>query len=65
MKIDDIWYLYYDGYTRHNYEGARSKDMKSWEIITDKLLFPEGTRHGTIFTVSDEVLNKLLKAEKD
>jgi beta-xylosidase len=62
MKIGGYWYLYYDGYTRHNYEGARSKDLKNWEIITDKLSFPKGTKHGTIFTVSDEVLDRLLEA---
>ena len=63
MKIGDYWYLYYDGYTRRRYEGARSKDLKNWEIITDKLSFPKGTKHGTIFTVSDDVMAKLLEVK--
>lgn len=61
LKIGDTWYLYYDGYRRHRYEAVRSMDLKNWETITDKLSFPNGTRHGTAFTVSDEVLNKLLE----
>jgi beta-xylosidase len=60
LKIADMWYLYYDGYTRHRYEGIRTKDFKEWETITDKLLFPKDTRHGTAFKVSDEILNGLL-----
>lgn len=61
LKINDYWYLYYDGYTRHRYEGLRSKDFKNWESITDKLSFPPGTRHGTAFIVEDEILTKLLE----
>ena len=63
LKIGDYWYLYYDGYTRHRYEGLRSKDLKNWESITDKLSFPPGTRHGTAFRVEDEVLAKLLEVK--
>lgn len=61
LKVGDIWYLYYDGYTRHIYEGLMSIDLKSWESITDKLSFPSGTRHGTAFEVSKETLDKLLE----
>lgn len=61
LKIDDTWYLYYDGYTRHRYEGIKSKDLKNWESITEQLSFPEGTRHGTVLKVSGEVLAGLLE----
>jgi len=61
MKIADTWYLYYDGYTRHRYEGVKSKDLKNWESITDKLVFPKDTRHGTVFKVTDDILETLLK----
>ena len=60
MKIADTWYLYYDGYTRHRYEGVKSKDLKDWESITDKLVFPKDTRHGTVFKVTDDILETLL-----
>lgn len=61
IKIADTWYLYYDGYTRHRYEGIKSKDLQNWESITDKLVFPKDTRHGTVFQVSDKILEKLLE----
>jgi hypothetical protein len=44
----------------------RSKDLKNWEDISDKISFPEGTRHGTVLKVDMSVLEKLLmiKAKK-
>jgi len=60
IKIADMWYLYYDGYTRHRYEGIMSKDLKNWESITEKLVFLRDTRHGTVFKVSNEILESLL-----
>jgi hypothetical protein len=59
MKIGDYWYVYYDAYRRHQYEGARSRDLNKWEPITEKLSFPDGARHGTIFTVPDEIIAEL------
>jgi beta-xylosidase len=61
IKIGDEWIVYFDEYTRGRYGAVKSKDLKHWESISDKLSFPEGARHGTIFTVSDEVLAKLLE----
>jgi beta-xylosidase len=61
-KIGDTWFVYYDAYTRHRYEGAKSKDLHTWENITDNLSFPPGTKHGTIFQVTDDVLDSLTKA---
>jgi beta-xylosidase len=60
IKIADTWYLYYDGYTRHRYEGVKSKDLKNWETITDELVFPKDTRHGTVLKVTDEILESLV-----
>jgi beta-xylosidase len=61
IKIGDYWYLYYDAYKRHQYEGMRSRDLNGWESITEKLSFPIGSRHGTIFTVPDEIVTELKK----
>ena len=38
---------------------VRSKDLKNWEDISDKIEFPEGTRHGTVFKITVELLQKL------
>jgi len=56
LKIGDTWYVYYDAYTRHRMEGARSKDLKTWEPITSLLTFPPGIRHGTAFAVAPDIL---------
>jgi hypothetical protein len=40
---------------------VRSKDLKYWEDISDQISFPEGTRHGTVFKVSQKVLENLKK----
>jgi hypothetical protein len=40
---------------------VRSKDLKNWEDISDQISFPEGTRHGTVFKVSQKVLENLKK----
>ncbi len=59
LKIGDSWHVYYDAYTRHRMEGARSKDLLHWEPITDQLSFPQGVRHGTVFPVPKEILTTL------
>ncbi|MGL6195879.1 MAG: glycoside hydrolase family 43 protein, partial [Thermoguttaceae bacterium] len=59
IKIGDWWYVYYDCYSKGHYGAVRSKDLKTWENITDKISFPSDTRHGTIFKVKPEVLKKL------
>ncbi len=59
LKIGDTWYVYFDAYRRHRMEGARSKDLKHWEPITERLSFPNGVRHGTAFEVSSEILATL------
>ncbi len=64
VKIDGKWFLFFDGYTRHRMEGQVSSDLKNWTDITAKLKFPAGTRHGTVFKVSNEVLNNLKKVKE-
>jgi len=59
LKIGPYWYVYYDAYTRHRMEGARSRDLVHWSSITDELSFPAGVRHGTAFGVSNEILAAL------
>lgn len=64
LKIGDEFWVYYDAYTRHRYEGQKTRDFQTWESITDQLIVPAGMRHGTPFSVSEEVLQGLLKASQ-
>ncbi|OGV68347.1 MAG: beta-galactosidase [Lentisphaerae bacterium RIFOXYA12_FULL_48_11] len=61
LKIGKSWIVYFDEYTRHKYGAVSSDDLHQWDIISDKVVFPKGTRHGTIFTVSQSILNRLLQ----
>ena len=64
IKIGEYWYVYYDCYQNPQHYGAvRSKDLKTWENITDKLSFPRGVRHGTIFRVAPEIVRSLEKVK--
>ena len=59
VKIDEYWLVYFDKYRKHTMGAVRSKDLKNWEDISDRVEFPVGTRHGTVFTVKKEVVEKL------
>ncbi|HCR90393.1 MAG TPA: glycosyl hydrolase [Prolixibacteraceae bacterium] len=60
-SVDGYWVVYYDEYTRHRMGAVRSKDLKNWEVISDSVSFPDGTRHGTVFQVNECILETLLK----
>jgi len=60
MKINDDWIVYFDRYTKHQMGAVISSDLINWTDISDKIDFPEGTRHGTIFKVKQRVLNTII-----
>lgn len=60
LKVDSLFYVYYDKYREDKYGLSVSKDLKSWEDWSEKLIYPPGLRHGTVFKVSKSVLDKLL-----
>jgi len=59
IKIADTWFVYFDKYRKRRYGAVISRDLKSWEDISDRVHFPEGTRHGTVFQTSRAILTKL------
>ena len=63
FKIDDTWHVYFDRYRDNTYGLITSRDLKTWTERTADLNMPKGTRHGTIFRVSDEILNGLISAQ--
>jgi len=64
-RVNKEWIVYFDMYRDKRYGAVRSADLKNWETVTDKLAMPAGARHGSVFTVSDEVLARLLVSWKD
>ena len=62
LKISDQYIVYYDMYRDKKYGAMRSKNLKQWEDISTQLSLPQGTRHGTAFKVSRELLATLMKS---
>ncbi len=64
IKIGADFVLYYDAYQTKHYGAFRSRDLKTWEDVTAKLVLPdEGTpvrmRHGTVIEVPTAVVARL------
>ena len=59
VKINDTWFVYFDKYTENKMGAVTSKDLVKWEDISDKVIFPEGVRHGSVFQVSEKILSGL------
>lgn len=61
IEVGEYVYVYFDKYTQHKYGAVRSKDLKTWEDVSDQVKFPDGIRHGTAFKVPISVLESLKK----
>lgn len=60
IKTGDEWIVYFDKYTLHQYGAVSSKDLVNWKDISDKVHFPEGTRHGTVFKIAQKEFQNLV-----
>ena len=61
LEIGEYVYVYFDKYRDHKYGAVRSKNMKDWEDVSEKISFPDGVRHGTAFKVSDDIFTNLIQ----
>ena len=61
IRINDVWYVYFDRYTMGSFGLITSPDLKTWTDRSEDLSMPPGIRHGTVFTVPDTVLEKLMQ----
>lgn len=59
IETDQGWVVYFDRYTNHEMGAVRSTDLKNWTDISEKVTFPEGTRHGTVLKVSKKIVDNL------
>lgn len=60
LRVGEYVYVYFDKYTQKKYGAVRSKDLKTWEDVSDEVEFPKGIRHGTAFEVDAKLLDALL-----
>ncbi|MDR8394131.1 glycoside hydrolase family 43 protein [Aliifodinibius sp. S!AR15-10] len=61
LKLGNRWIVYFDKYRQGQMGAVTSTDLENWQDISDKVSFPEGMRHGTIFKVSEEEFKQLQK----
>ena len=61
LKLGNTWIVYFDKYTEHKYGAIQSADLKTWTDVSDKISLPKGIRHGSIFTITEVELSKLLE----
>jgi hypothetical protein len=59
IKIGKQWVVYFDKYTEHKYGAVTSTDLINWADISNKISFPKGTRHGTIFIITKQEFDKI------
>lgn len=59
ILINGQWHLYFDRYNDGRYGLMRSRDLEHWEDLSDRLHMPQGVRHGSVLSVSDETLARL------
>lgn len=59
VKLNNEWILYFDKYRLHQMGAARSVDLVNWEDISHLVKFPQGTQHGAVFKVPEEIAAKL------
>ena len=61
LKINGKWVVYFDKYRDHKYGAVQSQDLINWTDISDNISVPKGIRHGSIFKVTINELDGLLK----
>jgi hypothetical protein len=59
IKINGQWMVYFDKYRDHKYGAVTSSDLVHWTDVSDKVSFPAGVRHGTVFKISEEEFERM------
>ncbi|MBQ9231539.1 MAG: six-hairpin glycosidase [Prevotella sp.] len=64
-KVGDWWYIYYDSYRYKIYGAHRTKDFKTFQDQTGAVSFPVGHKHGTVFFADEQLVEGLIKYNRD
>ncbi len=59
IEQDGEWLIFFDSYGAKKYDAVSTTDFKDFRPIGDQINFPEGHKHGTITTVSNDVIQKI------
>lgn len=61
IQIGDLWHVYFDKYRQGAWGLVVSEDLQEWNDLSEGLRMPEGSRHGTIFRVSQHIIDNLFE----
>jgi len=64
-RVGEWWYIYYDTYQHKIYGAHRTKDFKTFHDQTGAVSFPVGHKHGTVFMAPEELVEGLIKYNRD
>ena len=64
LKLGDKWIVYFDKYRDHKFGAVESNDLLKWTDVSDKVEFPKGIRHGSVFIISKQEFDKLLDSKR-
>lgn len=59
IKVGDEYRVYFDKHRLNAIGLVRSRDLKHWEDVSDRVRFPADARHGCILAVPREVIVRL------
>ncbi len=66
LKVNGTIYVFYDHHGEEPYFGAvRSRDLESWEDVTELFRFPPASKHGHIFRVRRGAVRRLIGSERE
>jgi hypothetical protein len=65
IKVGSEWIVYFDKYIDHRMGAVSSTDLQNWTDISEKVSFPDGTRHGTVLKVQRNIVDNLIKKFKE
>ncbi len=60
IHLDGYVMVYFDKHREGKYGAVRSRDLETWQDVSDLLVFPPQARHGHVFSVSESVLTHLM-----
>ena len=64
-KVGAWWYIYYDSYRHKIYGAHRTQDFQHFQDQTGAVSFPVGHKHGTVFMAPEELVQGLIKYNRD
>lgn len=65
LKLGQRWLIYFDAYEKKAYDAVETSDFVTFTDISDKVSFPEGHKHGTVFQTSESRLKQLIKIAQE